>query len=215
MKDGKRMNVIDRLATALGRRDEVPNQLLAKELAANSDKASIEELVYYFDKSKSNIKSDILKTLYEIGYINPKLISDYYELFLKILDEKNNRLVWGAMIALNTISEVKSKELYQSIMKIIFTMENGTVITKDNGIGILVSICKNNEYKKKLFPILCEQIIKSPPNQFPSYLEKASILIDSSNKEHFLKVISVRYNEFESPSKLKRIDKVLKLINKI
>ena len=38
------MSVIDKLAYSLGRRDEVPNQELARDLAAKRDKAGIREI---------------------------------------------------------------------------------------------------------------------------------------------------------------------------
>ena len=39
------MSVLNKLASALERSDEVPNQLLAKEIAASADKVAVQELV--------------------------------------------------------------------------------------------------------------------------------------------------------------------------
>jgi hypothetical protein len=39
------MTVLDKLATALDRRDEVPNQLLAEEIVRGKDKKAVQELV--------------------------------------------------------------------------------------------------------------------------------------------------------------------------
>ena len=38
------MSVLDRLASSLHRRDEVPNQELARDLSAKKDKAGIREI---------------------------------------------------------------------------------------------------------------------------------------------------------------------------
>ena len=38
------MSVLNRLATSLGRRDEVPNQELARDLAAKKDKVGVREI---------------------------------------------------------------------------------------------------------------------------------------------------------------------------
>jgi hypothetical protein len=43
-------------------------------------------------KNKS-AQSDYLKVLYEIGYINPDLISGYMDEFLKLLKSKTNQMV--------------------------------------------------------------------------------------------------------------------------
>ena len=38
------MSVLNRLASSIGRRDEIPNQELARDLAARKDKAGIREI---------------------------------------------------------------------------------------------------------------------------------------------------------------------------
>lgn len=46
------MSVIPKLASSLGRRDEVPNQELARHIAANADQKAVEELVYNLSNKK-------------------------------------------------------------------------------------------------------------------------------------------------------------------
>jgi len=86
------MSVIDKLAHSIGRRDEVPNQELARDLAAKKDKKGIHEVAENLWNKDKNIQADCIKVLYEVGYIEPKLIVDYTEDFVKCLRNKNNRL---------------------------------------------------------------------------------------------------------------------------
>ena len=86
------MSVINRLAHSLGRRDEVPNQELARDLAAKKNIAAIKEIVENLANKDKNIQADCIKVLYEIGVIDPDLIADYAEDFVKLLMSKNNRL---------------------------------------------------------------------------------------------------------------------------
>jgi len=97
------MSVLHQLATALGRRDEVPNQELARRIVRERDAAAVQELVENLWHNNKAIPSDCIKVLYEIGAANPDLIANYYNEFGKLLESKNNRLVWGAMMALDTI----------------------------------------------------------------------------------------------------------------
>ncbi len=128
------MSVLNKLASSQGRRDNIPNQELTKEIAETNNRNSVSELVEILQHSKDKrIQSDCIKTLYEIEYIKPESISDYYKYFLELLKSKNNRLVWGAMIALNTISKIKPKEIYENLVEILNATDNGSVITKDNG----------------------------------------------------------------------------------
>ena len=49
------MSVIGKLASSLGRRDEVPNQELAKQLVKKKDKAAVKELLDNMDNKNKNI----------------------------------------------------------------------------------------------------------------------------------------------------------------
>lgn len=98
------MSVLIQIAFYQERRDEVPNQELAHKLAAAKDKAGIREIAENLWNKNKNVQSDCLKVLYEIGYIDSDLITDYVEDFLKLLNSKNNRMVWGVMIALGTFA---------------------------------------------------------------------------------------------------------------
>ncbi len=209
------MNVIDKLATSLGRRDDVPNQELAKEIAETNNKSAISELVELLKNSKDRkIQSDCIKTLYETGYIKPGLIADYHAFFIDLLKSKNNRLVWGAMIALNTISGIKSKEIYEKLPAILDAMEKGTVITKDNAIGVLINLSSNKKYADKTFPLLMEQLRLCEPKQLPMYAERALAVINEQNKNDFIELLSERISDLNKESQKKRIEKVLKKLNK-
>src|SRR5262245_43103850 len=98
------MTVISKLATTLNRRDEVPNQELAREIAAKEDKAAITELIALLKHKNKNIQHDSIKVLYEVGEIKPGLVSSYANEFLALLVSKNNRMQWGGMTALNSIT---------------------------------------------------------------------------------------------------------------
>jgi len=82
------MSVVNRLAHPQNRRDEVPNQELARDLAARKDKAGIREIAANLWNKDKDIQSDCIKVLYEVGSIEPKLIADYAEDFVKLLRSK-------------------------------------------------------------------------------------------------------------------------------
>ena len=102
------VNYVKEIAYHKNIRNEIPNQELAKKLVESNNAEGIKEIAQYlWDKNRS-ITSDCIKVLYEIGYINPGLIGDYVDDFLKLLESKINRMVWGGMIALSTIAELKA-----------------------------------------------------------------------------------------------------------
>jgi hypothetical protein len=92
------MSALDRIAHLQNRRDEVPNQELARELAAQKDHQGIREIAENLWNDDKNIQADCVKVLYEIGYIDPFLIAGYADDFLKLLRSRENRLVWGGRL---------------------------------------------------------------------------------------------------------------------
>jgi len=130
------VTVLDKLATALNRRDEVPNQELAQKIVEAGDHNAVKELVDNLIQKDKNISSDCIKVLYEIGYRRPELIAKYYNEFGKLLDSKHNRLVWVAMTALDTVVVKEPKGVYSMLARILATADKGSVITKDHAVGM-------------------------------------------------------------------------------
>ena len=117
------MSILEKISSAQNRRDEIPNQELAKELASKNDRESIEEIAKNLWNKDKNIQRDCIKVLYEIGYINPKIVSDYVNDYLKLLSNKNNNLVWGGMIALSVIADLRPAEIFEHVDLIKNTIE--------------------------------------------------------------------------------------------
>lgn len=204
------MSIIDQLAYSLGRRDEVPNQELAKIIAKKKDKKAVKELIENLSNKNKEIHFDCIKVLYEIGEINPSLISDYIKDFVELMNHKNNRMIWGTMHALDAITLEKPKEIYAILTKIIKAADEGSVITRDHAVSIIIKLCGFKQYFNNCFSLYIEQLKKSPENQFPSYAEKAMHLVDDKNRAVYLKTLAGRIGDIESETKKKRVEKVIK-----
>ncbi|RMG40050.1 MAG: hypothetical protein D6732_03445, partial [Methanobacteriota archaeon] len=191
------------------RRDDVPNQELAKELAEARASAEIEELVANLKHPDRNIQSDCIKVLYEIGYIAPELIAEYVEDFLALLRSKNNRLVWGGMCALATIAELKADVLFQHWNDIKAAIDQGSVITVDRGIKTLSAVAGQSEqYRKEILPYLLEHLRHCRPKDVPQRAEAILKAVDCTSKDRFAEVIRGRMADMK-PSQEKRLRKVL------
>lgn len=206
------MSVLNRLASSLGKRDEKPNQELAASLVKSKDKKAIKELVEHLSDKDKNIQSDCIKVLYEIGEQKPELIADYDKVFLDLLDSKNNRLVWGAMTALDGIAAINPGSIYKKLPKILDVAEAGSVITKDHGVGILIKLSVNKKYTPKTIPLLIDILKTCATNQLPMYAENAMPIIADNYKKDFIKVLTGRLDDIEKETKRKRVEKVIKKI---
>ncbi len=207
------MSILDRLATNLGRRDDVPNQELAKELAQKKDTANIQLLIQNLSHPDANIQSDCIKVLYEIGYLAPELIADYAPTFLDLLQSKNNRLVWGAMIALSTIAHLKADYLFKNIEQIKKAILNGSVITVDRGIKTLSTVANQKEhYREALLPFLLDQLNQCKAKDLARNAEVIAPVLNDQARTSFVNILKKRIREISSSSSKKRIEKILKKI---
>jgi hypothetical protein len=209
------MSIIDKLATSLNRRDELPNQELARQIAAEQDKPAVKELVDNLSNKNRNIQNDCIKVLYEIAAIDPSLIARYAKVFISLLEHKNNRLQWGAMTAISGIATENPKAVYAALPEIIMAAERGTVITKDATVNILIRLCAVERYADDAFLLLNEQVLNSAVNQLPMYAERAMPIINDKNKKIFINTLTSRLADLDQESKRKRVEKVIQRLKKM
>ncbi len=209
------MTWIGKIAFHRNIRNETPNKELAEELADTNNKKGIREISeYLYDKNKS-ISSDCLSVLYTIGYSKPELIQEYIDDFLKLLESKINRMVWGSMIAISTIAPLKSDYIFSKIDLILKTMKKGTLITEVWGIKTLVKLSiVNKECKTKLLPILFDYLEKCRPVDFVTRVETILPVIASSEENEIVdRIIEIKITEL-SDSQTKKLRTILKKTRK-
>jgi hypothetical protein len=203
------MSVLEGLAHSQGRRDEVPNQELARTLASGRDRKGIREIAENLWNKDKNIQADCIKVLYEVGYVDPALVAPYVDDFLKLLGSSNNRLVWGGMIALATVAALKADTIFAHLDEIQGAMKTGSVITVDNGVAALAGAASQNpRYRKAIFPFLMSHLKTCRPKDVPQHCEKILVAVDASNKAQFVAVLRARLADL-SGGGLRRVTRVI------
>lgn len=204
------MPALNRIAYFQGRRDELPNQELARDLARQRDRQGIREIAQNLWNENQNIRSDCLKVLYEIGYLEPEFIADYVADFLKLLLSKNNRMVWGSMIALSTIAVIRADAIAPHLGEIRRLSEQGSVITRVNGVRILAAVASTaEEYRNAIFPHLLRQLETCRPKDVPQLAESILVAVNASNGDDFARVLESRLPDM-SQSGATRLRKVIR-----
>jgi HEAT repeat protein len=206
------MSVLQKLASALNRSDEIPNQILAKEIASSGDKAAVQELVENLANKNKDIQSDCIKVLYEIGAIKPELIAGYVDTFVKLLSSRNKRLVWGAMTALGAVATVDTAPITKHIDTIIYATDTGSVITQDWGIRVLAALsAKDSASTKRILPFLIQFLQNCPAKDVPRHAESILPAVNASNRDTFLQVLEARLAALK-PAQAKRVTKLIRQI---
>jgi hypothetical protein len=204
------MTVLDRIAYFRGRRDEAPNQQLARALARRKDQAGIREIARNLSHPNRSVQGDCLKVLYEIGYLDPALIADYAGEFLGLLGSKNNRMVWGSMIALGTIAPLRARVIGSRLDEVLAALDRGSVITVVWGVRTLAGVAgASRSHRPRILPHLLRRLETCLPRDLPTHAGSSLPAIDNASLDRFLAVLDRRRPDLSS-SQAARLRKVIR-----
>jgi len=204
------MNIRNRFARSQGISNEIPNKQLASEIVASSDEASIREILQILHESKKvDELSDGLKVLEMVGEQNPGLLADAFTPVFMLLQHTQNKIQWRAMSALSTFSFLHPAATFDNLGVILDLMDQGSVITRDHGVKILIGLYKEDAYRRDIGPLLLEQVTAAPDNQLGQYAEKWMQVITQEDRAKLIRVLEMRQPELVNPSHQKRISRVL------
>lgn len=209
------MSVLRHLASAQGRRDEVPNVELAKRLVASENHKDIAELIGALQHPEKPVRHDALKALYEVGALKPELLANYVSEFVALLDHKDSRMAWGSMTALGKIAPLCTKELSKHFALICQAMERGSVIACDHGVKVLAIVAsRSGASGNKIFDYLLEHLRTCRSKEVPQHGESTFVAVRPKNAADFKAVLMARESEFTKPQ-ARRIQKLLQLTEEI
>ncbi|MBN1777553.1 MAG: hypothetical protein JW811_05465 [Clostridiales bacterium] len=203
------MNALNQIASALGSSGDWPNIDLAQRLSDAGDRDGIAEIAGGLRSDKATA-SDCIKVLYETGYRDPALIAGYADVFLNLLRSKNNRLVWGAMIALGCIAGLNPKPVYAKLDTVLAAYETGSVITRDSAVSVLAALCgADAAYEKRVMPVLVRHFRACRAKEIPQHFERVSVCLREDNHKPITDSIRSRLKEL-SASQQARVIKAMK-----
>ena len=198
------------LASALGRRDEVPNIELAERIAHSNDQAAVDAVAAILETGARAVRHDAIKVLYEVGERNPRLILSQFSVFLSTISDKDNRMVWGGLTALAKLSDLAPEKVFPHLDEILRAADAGSVIAKDRAIDILVSLAGTATYFGEVMPTIINRLKTSAVNQLPKYAEKTNRLtLPQPEADEVKCVLKGRIHEPMGAAKKKRIEKVI------
>lgn len=209
------MDPISLLASSLGRNDEEPNIELAHAIVGRDDVEAVASLVDALGGKAKAVRSDAIKVLYEIGEKNPDLITPYAATFVNLTSSRENRLVWGAMSALDAIADVDPDAVAGALPTLHAAASVGSVITNDRYTSILAKLNAYSGHRETVFPLLLAQLQRAPINQLPMYAEFAAGTISPDQIPDLTARLTERLEDVPQETKRRRIVKVLRDLGKV
>lgn len=208
------MTVYDQLSSRIGQRGEQADIDLAIKLSQKPDPEAVTDLVKGLKSKDRALQSDCVKALYELGYRDPAQIAPYAREFLELLHSRNNRLVWGGMIALSTIADQTADILYLELERILHAFVNGGTITKDAGVSVLAGIASSSpQYQQAILPFLTNHLETCRPHSLAQHAERAASAFNGPQASQLLAILNNRLPDL-SPTQAKRVERLIKQVER-
>lgn len=209
------MNIVNHLSSSLGERTQLANQTLAQEIVRSQNHDALDQLIKLLSTDqKTDILADTLKVLEVIGELDSQFASRGFDQILIFLNHKSNKIQWRAMSALSTIAAHHIEKLYNILPQILEIMHSGTVVTRDHGVKILLTLYSQKNLQNEIAPLLAEQVLGAPDNQVGQYAEKWSKIVSKEHMPLLIETLGARSQELEKPSHQHRASKILLKLNK-
>jgi hypothetical protein len=208
------MSILEKLSSAQNVRDEGPNIALAQELVERADTQGVKEVAENLWHSDKNIQSDCASVIEQVGLLDPKLIAAHVSDYIKLLSSKNNRLVWGGMIALALVADIRPKEIFDNLDVVYKAVKKGSVITRDNGIRTLGKVASVDQtYNEAIFPFLIEHLKNCRSKDIPQHAESILVAVKfPGNEQVYRDVLNERIDELK-PSQHSRVKKIFRSLD--
>ena len=183
-------------------------------MAQGDNAEGVKEIAsFLFDKNKS-VASDCLKVLYETGYIKPELIVPYADDFISLLSSKNNRMVWGAMIALACVASVSPEKVYPKRELIMKLIKTGTVITNVWGVKTYINMAKSDKYYTELKPAIFKLQAECRPIDFAKRAEDMMSAVRKEDISEYIDILELGKLNLTAAG-AKRTDAVIRKLQRV
>lgn len=209
------MSISDKLAYSLGRKDQVPNKLLAQEITDAEDSERLNDLIEFIEsKPHRRLQMDATLTIAYVGDLLPKMLKPHVGFLIKKLQDPIDRVSWGSMIALSHVSSHVVDQMYENLPAILDAMDMGSIVGRDYGYRILVNLYTVDRYSSDLLFILLEQIRKAPSNQLGQYTERLLPVVRPEDRSELVTALEDRRLDLTNEYHLRRLTKNLKKLYK-
>jgi hypothetical protein len=182
---------------------------------AREDKAGIHEIAKNMWNENKNIHGDCMNVMYEIAIIDPTLVTQYADDFVKFLKSRHQNMAQGAMFALAEIAKVKPDFTFKNLDTIKKAKEENADIFVDKSITALTyTAAANEEYSQIVFPYLLQDLLTCHHKEVPEHAERILPAVNESNKQEFIRSLEKRSKSL-SGSDFTRLNKIIRIAEKI
>jgi hypothetical protein len=204
------ISVVDQILATVNLPTEAPSSQIAQSIAKTQDHASLEGIFSLLSHANKKVQRNAMRVIYKLSKIDAALLKPHLEALFGLLKSKQNRMVWSAMISIDSLTEVMPEQVYERLETILSVVNKGSVIVKDHTVGVLAQLAVHKQYHEEAMVLLIDLCKDAPVNQFPTYCERIAGIISPDYIEEFKLLILSRLEEMNTERKASRLQAILK-----
>jgi hypothetical protein len=204
------ISVVDQILATIDSPTEAPSSQIAQRIANAQDPVSLEGIFALLSHANKKVQRNAMRVIYKLSKMDAVLLKPHLEALFDLLNSKQNRMVWSAMISIDSLTEVMPVQVYERLETILTVVNKGSVIVKDHTVGVLTQLAAHPQYHEEAMILLLDLSKDAPVNQFPTYCERIASTISPDFVEEFKLLILSRLEEMNTERKSIRLQSVLK-----
>lgn len=199
--------VYPRLGAVLGVRDTKADIALGQDIAARGAADELAGLVELLDEPA--VASSAIKAIYECGYLAPTLLAPHLPRFRALLDSRNNRMVWGGMIAIWCVARAEPEAVWAHREHLEAALRNGTVITQMSAVQALCAVAASDTAKAGALQAWFEEVLETIGSK--QLLGAAELILPvATERKHLVGSLLDRGDELTTTAARKRLQRLLR-----
>lgn len=185
---------------------------IASDILNRSNPDEIKGLISNLFVQNRGLQKDSFTLLKWISEREPKILIPFFEDFIKLLKSDYNRMRWGSMQIIRNLNPLVPHLTYSHLEELEDAVRMGSIVEQDQWVDILVDLSRNPSYYPHCFALLADILWKSGLNQFPTYIEELSEIVQVGDIETLVYCIGQRISEPMNEAKKRRLEKSWKIL---
>lgn len=213
-REQRERDVLGRLAVAMHRYDDMPNQELAANIVFHLDHEAVSILVGAIERGDDVHASDAARVLCEVGTRDEELLYGVQERLVTLCQEGPNAMLPFAMYALSPIAERVAEQLWDMRELLWSVLQDGAEqaeMARAAAVRLLSALCASGpDYARTLAGGLVDLLGKCLPKDVALYAESVLPALGAAHSHRAKPVLDRRMKEL-TPAEVARLRRAVRL----
>lgn len=213
-REQRERDVLGRLAVAMHRHDDMPNQELAANIVFHLDHEAVGILVGAIERGDDVNASDAARVLCEVGNRDEELLYPVQERLVALCQEGPSAMLPFAMYALSPIAERVAEQLWDLRELLWSVLQDGAEhaeMARAAAVRLLSALCASGpDYARTLAGGLVDLLGKCMPKDVALYAESVLPALGAAHSHRAKPVLDRRMKEL-TPAEVARLRRAVRL----